>query len=171
MHLFSHKVSSFSLAEMLVVLVLSGIVLGSIYFAYYTVSTYQINLGKRIKTQNDLGLLFYTLKKDIDRSDSVQTIDTQTLCCYDHERGKIEYTFSGPFSTRRQFERIDTFVCRIQSPIFKFLGKIVQEKAMIDEVYLTEDASESPFEIKLYKMYDAASLIEIAPNDSLRERN
>jgi prepilin-type N-terminal cleavage/methylation domain-containing protein len=173
MRLENSKVASFSLVEMLVVLVLSGIVLSALYFSYYTVFANQITFTRKIGRQEELGTLFYSLKRDVELSYVLRVHEEQSMDCFTspNEVG-VSYHFFSSHTIRRQFERIDTFHCKIKNISFRFQGIPVSNSSdVIDEIVLTEDAFQSPFEMDIYKLYDAASLIDATPNDTTRERN
>src|ERR1044072_3609062 len=123
MRLLNHKVASFSLVEMLVVLVLSGISIGIIYFAYYTLSTYQITLSRKYNDLNDRNTLYFSLKKDIERSQQVTVFGESDLYCLSpHENLTIQYSFSSTYSIRRQAGRVDTFHISTGKPVFLWQG-------------------------------------------------
>lgn len=167
------KVQSFSLVEMLVVLVLSGIVLSILYFAYYGITTHQINFARKINIQEDRGLMYFTLKRDVERSYLLRMRDKYSIDCY-RSAGQLDvsYYFDAPNVIRKQIERIDTFHCNIEEPLFFFQGKMVTDiDAVVDEIRVVENASEIPLELDIGKLYDATSLINAIPNDTTRGRN
>lgn len=167
------RVQSFSLVEMLVVLVLSGIVLSILYFAYYSISTYQFTLVHKVDKQEELGMMFYTLKRDVERSHVLRIQDQYVIDCYSTpEQLDVSYYFFAPDVIRKQMERIDTFHCQIANPLFFFQSIPTTDiNAVIDEIRLTGNEHEIPVELDINKLYDAASLINAVPNDTIRERN
>jgi prepilin-type N-terminal cleavage/methylation domain-containing protein len=166
------KVQSFSLVEMLVVLVLSGIVLSILYFAYYSISTYQFELVAKVDKQEELGLLFYSLKRDIDRSYMLRKRDQFAIDCYSApEKVDVSYYFVEPNVVRKQLERTDTFHCEILRSAFLFQEIPVTDNAVIDQIRLTLNTAPDPIELDIIKLYDAACLINAIPNDTTRERN
>jgi prepilin-type N-terminal cleavage/methylation domain-containing protein len=167
------KVQSFSLVEMLVVLVLSGIVLSILYFAYYSISTYQFTLVRKVDKQEELGLMFYTLKRDVERCNILRVREQYAINCYNtYGQLNVSYYFFAPNVIRKQLERIDTFHCQIENPLFFFQGEQVTNiNTVVDEIKLIVDAPQVPVELDINKLYDAASLIIAIPNDTIRERN
>lgn len=167
------KLQSFSLVEMLVVLVLSGIVLSILYFAYYSISTYQFALVRKADKQEELGLMFYTLKNDVECSTILRMREQNIIDCYrTPEQLDVSYYFDAPNVIRRQLQRIDTFHCNIERPVFSFQGVIATDvNAVVDQIRLVVDSPQIPLELDINKLYDAASLINAIPNDTTRERN
>lgn len=167
------KIQSFSLIEMLVVLVLSGIVLSILYFAYFGITTYQLRLVRKVDKQEELGLMFYTLKSDVERSTILRLREQSIIDCYrTREQLDVSYYFDAPNVVRQQLHRIDTFHCSIERPVFSFQGVTVTDvNAVVDQIRLVVDASQTPLELDINKLYDAASLINAIPNDTTRGRN
>jgi prepilin-type N-terminal cleavage/methylation domain-containing protein len=167
------RINSFSLVEMLVVLVLSGIVLSTLYFAYYSISTYQFTLARKSEQQEDLSLMFYTFKRDIEHCYILRMRNQHVIDCYNApEQLGVSYYFDAPNVIRKQLERIDTFHCQIEEPLFFFRGaSVIDENAVVDEIRLIENISSIPIELDINKLYDAASLINAIPNDTTREWN
>jgi prepilin-type N-terminal cleavage/methylation domain-containing protein len=168
MHRFNHRITAFSLIEMLVVLVLSSLVVTIIYFVYYTVSTYQMRLIKNQQATEDIGALFFLLKKDIVRSKAVQAVSTDDIECITHEGFSVLYSFTRSYVLRQQVVRIDTFHGDFTMPVFQWQGKSVERyPGDIDLVEINVDGMPLPARISIYKKYDVASLVNRAINDSL----
>ena len=97
----SHKVHSFSLIELLVVMVLSSIIVSIIYFSYYTVSKYQISLTAKLRGFDDVSELYFLLKKDIYRSKKINSFDEENLICSVEGIGaNVHYIFSASYIVR-----------------------------------------------------------------------
>src|SRR5690349_6024978 len=103
----NRRVPSFSLIEMLVVLVLSSIMVGIIYFVFFTVNSFYIKLTRKQNLDSDIQMLYYLVNKDWDRSNVIYATSASAFAC--HADGlKIDYTFTPLYAVRKQGERIDT---------------------------------------------------------------
>jgi hypothetical protein len=173
MYLISRKVNSFSLIETLVVMVLSSLIVSIIYFSYYTVSKYQMNLSSRLIDFNDKSELYFLLKKDFDRSKKIEAIDEESLRCNIERKGvEIQYIFSSSYIVRMQDGRVDTFKCNIDKPVFLWRGKqIIPPQGRIDELQIQLLDMAEPIQLSIHKQYDAASLVETVKQDTISERN
>lgn len=172
MRRLNSKISSFSLAEMLVVLVLSGIIIGVIYVAYYNVSTYQLSITRRYGALQDAGQLFFLMQRDVERSGQIVASAAGLYCTAlgaESVSAGIVYVFSPDFCVRRQAERIDTFRCKLSQPEFRWKGDAVSasdSSVYVDEIQVEADF-QRPVKIHIFKAYDAASMIEMTSNDTL----
>jgi prepilin-type N-terminal cleavage/methylation domain-containing protein len=167
------ELPSFSLVEMLVVLVISGILLGSLYFAYYTVTAYQLALTKKLSHLEDVNGLYFSLKRDVDRGEAIQSTATRDLRCQ-FAGQTVQYTFTADYCLRRQTTRIDTFHCKASTPIISWQGKVLEPAdtlQILDALQVTLTDFDPPLTMQIHKLYDAASLIKLTQPDTLRERN
>ena len=156
------KVHSFSLVEMLVVMVLSSFIVGVIYFTYYTVNSYQITLTRKYALNEERSSLYYLLKKDFDKSAELRTVHMNELGCYDLTgRANALYFFNDEFVWRKQGTRVDTFYCKMDSLRFLRMGQpITMPDEQIDEVQMILLDFAVPVRLNLVKEYDRAALIE-----------
>lgn len=156
-----HSIHSFSLVEMLVVLVLSSIVSAILYISFSMVSSWQTSLMRRYNGFNDKSEVYYRLKKDIDRSLSIIMIDENTLVCEFQEKEKrITYGFFSDFLVRRQDHRTDTFFCKLSITEFFHEGKPVLRGELVDEIKTDLLDFPEPVTMHVSKWYDRAALIE-----------
>jgi prepilin-type N-terminal cleavage/methylation domain-containing protein len=169
----NRKVESFSLIELLVVMVLSSIIVSIIYFSFYTVSKYQMTLASKLNGFNDVSELYFLLKKDFERSKTILSADNEHLRCIIERKGiDVEYTFLADNIVRRQTNRTDTFKCKVSTPIFLWQGKeIIAPEINVDELQIELLDGPTSIQLRVHKEYDAASLIETVKNDTTSERN
>jgi len=169
MRLLSRSLPSFSLIEMLVVMVLSSIIVGIIYFSYYTLYTYQVSLSKRYKGFEDISTLYFQLKTDVDRCDRVDASDGNTLRFkIPKPDTEIHYFFSTSYVAREQAGRIDTFYCRLQNPVFMLKGNSLADRsAQVDEIQIGVGQLPVEVNVHIYKQYDVASLLETVQKDTM----
>jgi prepilin-type N-terminal cleavage/methylation domain-containing protein len=165
-----NKVSAFSLVEMLVVLVLSSMVAGIVYFSYRSVSLYYLTLDqKRIEVENLSGLN-YLLKKDFEEADLIMAMNPRMIEITNGSSSKINYEFFKNYSVRFQDMRVDTFALSCDSIAYRWVKRIQNfYPGCIDKISLEVTREESgPFRIGVVKLYDAASLIVATQKDSIQ---
>jgi prepilin-type N-terminal cleavage/methylation domain-containing protein len=171
MYLNRIRVASFSMIEMLVVLVLSSMVVGIVYSAYYTVSKYQLELTRKYTRHGDLAVVYFTLKRDFDRSARVENIKGENALRFSAPHGeKVEYYFSQEAVVRKQAMRVDTFQCTSGKPRFLLEGREVRqdEVSLVDEIQMDINSLPDQTALMLHKHYDAASRMEPMENDTIQ---
>lgn len=160
MTVLNHKVAAFSLLEMLVVMVLSSIIVGIIYFAFFTVTVYQKTLENKYQHIEDINFINSGLTNDFDRSDSIVMLNEQEIICYlKHTNTNVQYSFFNSTIYRRQDTRIDSTACTVSGVQMLFRNHTVI-KGIIDEVRLETILLEGSATLVFYKPYDAAALIK-----------
>lgn len=164
MHHPNPRVAAFSMLEMLVVLVLSSILVGVIYFAYYTISAYQHTLVRRQAAQDDAARVFYLLKKDFDRSETMYVLGDHGFQANLPQGRWVRYTFTADVCLRAQATVMDTLACPFSQVGFQWRGQAAVTNGPLDE--LTIVAPNPDHDIHLYKAYDAAALL-LLTKDSL----
>src|SRR5690349_1031153 len=106
MILSRYRLNSFSLIEMLVVLVLSSIVVGIVYFSFYNISAYQLDLTRRYSKFSEITDFYFLLKKDVEESSKIKSINgTEIFCSNSGQFGRIQYLFSDSCILRIQDSR------------------------------------------------------------------
>ena len=164
------RVMSFSMIEMLVVLVLSSMIVGMVYSAYYTISRYQLTLTQKYTRQGDLASVYFVLQRDFDRSQKIETLkEPNILRCTYMDRLEILYRFTPELVIRKQASRVDSFQCVANRPVFYFEQKEIrqQQASPVDEMRMEMTSLPDPAWLIVRKMYDAASRIELTENDTL----
>lgn len=160
--LLNHRAPSFSLVEMLVVMVLSSIVISIIYFTYYTVTTYQASLTRRYASVDDRSRLYFLLKKDFDDGYDIRTVHENELVVSKIEGDTpVYYFFDREFVLRKQHFRQDTFRCTFTN--IQFSGNEDETNTgsrKIFEANLLMEIAGDTMNLRLFKQYDRASLIE-----------
>ena len=153
------KVSSFSMIEMLVTMILSSMVVGTIYMVYYTVNSYQVTLTKKYTDVQALNDFYFVTMRDFDRSDYVEVVNgNEVKCTVKGTDTKVWYSLYQDQIVRTQKSRTDTTSFVIQSVNFFMGGKEITN-GLIDEVRMNVAILNNPVELVFVKQYDAAALI------------
>jgi prepilin-type N-terminal cleavage/methylation domain-containing protein len=167
MNLLKISVKSFTLVEMLVVLVLSSIIVGIIYFIFYNVNTYQLNLMRKQQQIGDMNTLFFTMKSDAERCEHIDALNPYEVVF----RGDIHvaYVFGDKFVLRKQDSRLDSFAGTFLKPVFSWQGRNVERYPdIVDEIQCEFSHFSDSVTLDVRKYYDAAALINVSPKDSLK---
>jgi len=157
--------------EMLVVLVLSSMIVGMVYSAYYTVSRYQLTLTQKYTRHADQASVYFILQRDFERSQKIETLqEPHALRCTHTDRTEVRYYFTPDLVIRKQATRIDSFQCAAGAPVFFFEQKEItqQQVSPVDELRMDMTSLADPARLVLRKQYDAASRIELTENDTLQ---
>lgn len=163
--MWRNKLPAFSLIEMLVVLVLSSIITGAVYYAYYTVNTFQVSLSRKYTSLRSAATLGYRLRTDVENARITTKLDSGFQCVLPSNR-VITYVLHDQYITRHQDALIDTFRFKTSEKFFLFEGK-ENPMAPIDEIILEGRILEKNLRYHVAKEYDAASLVQFVKRDSL----
>ena len=117
---------------------------------------------------DDLGLLYFLFKNDFERSTRIDAIDETTLNCKGPLSLEVEYLFSENYVVRKQGNRTDTFHRKIEKPVFRMRGKIVDKPGKVDELALQIRELAYPATMVVYKQYDAASQVGLIKTDTIQ---
>jgi prepilin-type N-terminal cleavage/methylation domain-containing protein len=165
MLIFNLKIRSFSLIEMLVVLILSGIISGIVFFCFFTVTTYEINLSRKLDNVNDATILYSNLTKDIKRCQLLRVDNNFLRCTYSENSRMVSYEFFPEYVIRKQIDRLDTFACLSDVPYYTFQGKeLIKRKGYADSVSIQIAHADRMLPFTVRKVYDRATLLQIASN-------
>jgi hypothetical protein len=132
-----------------------------------------MDFDAKLNRFNNVSDLYFLLKKDFDRSKSIKALDKENLKCSIEKRGVVvEYFFANSYTVRTQQDRIDTFKCSAEPPVFKWQDKEISDNQhLVDELQLDILSMSEPTRLVVYKQYDASSLIETVEKDTTSERN
>jgi prepilin-type N-terminal cleavage/methylation domain-containing protein len=160
---------AFSLVELLVVMVLSSIIIGIIYFSYSTITSYQLRLTNQKRLAEDSATLYFVLKKDVQQSEAVRAVSPETIVC-ERSFGLISYGFHHGYVLRQQLERIDTFLLRFERPRFFQQKKLLEAYPfLVDEIQLRPQVNDdTTLSTTIFKYYDAAMLIQMTQKDTVQ---
>jgi len=162
------RTSSFSMIEMLVVLLLSSIIVGIVYTSYLGISKYHVRLITKYSRQDALTEFYFLFKSDFNQSDQIIKGNKLRLSCIRRSAPTIVYEFLPDYIVRKHLSRSDTFTCGEQIPEFKYERKMKLDSGLIDEISFTvKDANYSP-RIVLSKKYDASARIQTEKPDSIQ---
>jgi prepilin-type N-terminal cleavage/methylation domain-containing protein len=159
MYRIKSRVPSFSLIEMLVVMVISSMMVGVIYFVYYTVNSYQVSLTRKYSEVENVNSLYSLLTNDFDRSEYIEATTVNELTCHVQYSGtKVSYSFFSNYILRKQESRVDSLACPSNSVAFLFQQKNT-ESGLIDELKIETLFFGGMTKLVFFKQYDAAILI------------
>lgn len=167
MYLLNKRTPAFSIIEMLVVMLLSSLIVGIIYFAYYTVNGYQLTLTRKLQQVDDVAGLYYNLKADLDRSENVYMSGQGIVCNFRQVGSPVEYSFFSEFIIRSQASRTDTLKCAVEEFLFYFQGESATLGGTVDEVWIIIKSGNESVSLHMGKEYDAAALVNQVTKDSL----
>jgi len=166
--MLTKKIKAFSLPELLIVMVLSGLVTGAIYFSYYSVNRYHQNLTMNIDRFGDQQELFFRLKKDMDQCFAVTAFDQRRID-FLTATGIIQYRFLPDRVERNWYGQLDEFRVAL-TPEFYFRTNTVSEKnQLLDGLKLKFKPNQALDEFIFYKRYDVASVIRFENKVSANE--
>jgi prepilin-type N-terminal cleavage/methylation domain-containing protein len=132
-----HKeLKAFTLLELLVGMILSGIVLAATFTAYRVVTRQYETYRDKSKSITEVSLFVAQLESDFENATTI-TLASENRIHLQFEKRMLEYRFSEKYVLRNDFMRTDTFnVSVAQTEAFRQSGKINSESAEIDELRL-----------------------------------
>lgn len=161
-----NRLPAFSMIEMLVVMTISGLVMGAVYVAYVTVNGYQVRLAKRLEQVQEVGSLYDNLTLDFERASRV-TYENQSIRCRT-ATGEVLYRIISSCVVRVQANRIDTISCKVVGHTAFHLGKLALDGQLIDGLEIVLDQDDQLWPLHLRKHYDAAAWVH-HEEDSIRQ--
>lgn len=157
------KVRAFTLSELLVVIILTGIVSGIVLSAYNLVGGYYGALEKKSASIVGLDNLNRSLQYDFEFSQEITITESNTILCWGDKGSKRFYSFDNKWLLQKQQTRSDTLTCTVEEWIFKRNGRVVTE-GNIDELELKVIIYQQSMTWHFLKNSDAAS--QLLNNDS-----
>lgn len=165
-------VRSFSLTEMLMVMILSGILVGIVYYAYFASSTLFQDMSLKNQRHQEVSTLFFQLQKDIDHCKWLCASGKTDLICHFNDSTGIRYVFQKRFILRHHKNRMDTFHCETELPVVSWQSdSILLENTLVDRVSFILHTLEEEVPVSFQKFYDMAGIIEFTQTDTLRGRD
>jgi competence protein ComGF len=141
---------AFTILELLVGMILSGIVLTATFTAYRITTRQYESYGKKSVTMTELSFFVSQLESDFEKAKTI-TRNSENEIMLQSENSKLEYRFPGNYVLRNNFYHIDTFHVAV-SAVETFLQKekINSDESVIDELHLFLDV-EGKKEEKIYR--------------------
>lgn len=162
----TNSLPAFSLAEMLVVMLLSGLAAGIVYFAYYTVNRYHLDLTRKSELVSDVHSLQYLVNRDFERCEYVSCTTAGFMCLSRDSAVNSEYHLLAEGIVRNQVSRSDTFHVTPLAAKFLFKNKPVTTNTF-DVFYLEAICLADTIVMKFVKEYDASSLVYHHKHDTI----
>ncbi len=107
MNMRNNKLSAFTVMELLVVLILSGLLMSVVAGVFYNLQTYRTELNGKADPINNRKKVNYLLVSDIEKS-AVLKMDGKDLACVSRT-DTVFYSFNEEFISRKQQIELDTF--------------------------------------------------------------
>lgn len=106
----TEKFRAFTLPELLVAMIVSGIVLGAVFSALHIVSARAMQFRESSKTSVDCSLMLAQLSIDFHRAETV--CKTNSGFSIGENGNPLQYEFGETYVIRRMKEHVDTFAVR-----------------------------------------------------------
>ena len=159
------KLNAFTLAEVVVVLIISMILLSTIFTVLYIINRQNISFNKNVLNTNEFLLAEKIIRDDMYAADSVKKIQQgNMLRCYVNS-DSISYYFGPDFLERTAPGNIDSF--KISIGIFS--EKYVDGTDLIKQINLQKSNKADSIVLCIQKYYDAVSVWQSTKSD--HERN
>lgn len=150
------RFKAFTIAELIVVMVISTIVLATIYTTYLLIRKQYAKQSGRIGQLNEYLLFKNAFSKDFRIADSVVLAgDINGLQCFLGGR-KIEYAFTDSAIVRTEEPATDTFKLTVEG----FETNSLEAGAFVEQVSLKIIPYRDTVVLKFHKNYDALFLIQ-----------
>lgn len=150
------KVESYTVSELLVVLIISGLVMTFIYQSFLTVNKFRATLTEKVEKTQGFERLYWLINRDFEESEFLYKSGNKIACIKDGRQ--IVYDFSYQFPVRIQEELSESFPFEITSVDFDLIEK--SNQPLVKRLTLTLLFEESDLRLQVCKHYDAVSRIQ-----------
>lgn len=151
------KIKAFTLVELLVVLILSGVLASLVGGIFYYLFVYQQQIDRKPVAVNSMQQLDYLLKKDFDQSEKL-FLEGRSLQCI-NKQDSVNYTFEGSAVIRQQSIVVDTFRISADPGRIEKVGNLLKSFEM--EV---TDKQNRKVRHRYEKIYGVATYFELNEN-------
>lgn len=154
------KLKAFTLIELCVAIIISGIVTAA-GFGTYAMFSKQFIEHRKINESVAEKLNAYTLlKKDIDKADRIQKkSDSEILLT--SKTTEVDYSWNENYLLRKCVEQTDTFYISVKAAQLSFLSKEQnKDNGIVDEIHLSTLYEKQVEDLYFRKQYSAAVLME-----------
>ena len=161
------RVKGFSLMETLIVLVISGLITGAVYFVFTAATRYYAQLQATGAEVQNINGLHTILSNDVNKSESIRLIN-EGLSMED-DRGKriALYSFYDDRVIRHQLDHSDTFRCKDLFVDVSFRRQPVKDRGLLDMIEVDFVVRGEKVSLKIFKEYSVSSLLNFEP-DSIK---
>jgi prepilin-type N-terminal cleavage/methylation domain-containing protein len=113
------RLPAFTIMEMLVAMVISGIIIGSGAFLYLNFNRYVTSAIQKSETENAVMLFCRAFEDDMQGASAIEQISDE-LSMKSEKKGLITYFFSDDYIVRQQEEIVDTFSLMVEDLTISF---------------------------------------------------
>ncbi|MFN3402664.1 MAG: prepilin-type N-terminal cleavage/methylation domain-containing protein [Cytophagaceae bacterium] len=153
-----NKIKSFTVLEMLIVMLLSGITISAAY-AIFSIFFIKYNSFNHTSEENyKIMLLQKLLKEDIDKAEKILKADNGFKCIFPQKT--TLYTFEKEYILRQSIVS-DTFYCKVNEFNCYFGKEEVLEGGLIDRVNAGIEYNKNKMNLYYQKQYAADQLINL----------
>jgi hypothetical protein len=149
------KLLAYTISELLVVLVISGLVIAFISQSFFLVSKFQAKLTDKFYESGDFERLNWLINADFEKSEFLNKEGNKVICLIDDRL--VTYDFSNQFLVRTQNEVSERFPFEIISVEYKLLENI--NSSLVQGVFINYKYGGSNIRVPVWKHYDTVSLI------------
>ena len=153
------KIRAFTIIELVVVMILSGIIIGIVYSAYQIVSSQYENYRKANNQNTSMAVLTLLLNRDFSTAYSIKK-EGERISFFDQENKVCSYAFAEDFIIRSTNAVEDTFHIHTFNIEVLFLNQPQSSyTGLIDEVYFESMIFEEQQLFRFKKQYAADVLM------------
>lgn len=149
MHI-NKKIQAFTLAEMIVVIILTSIVVGLAFSVLTLVQKQMLGIQKNYAGHTELNLLEQSLYLDFNRYSEINYNDSNSLLSFTSAIDTTTYKFKKDIVIKG----VDTFQVKIEAKTFYFAGDITS-KGNLDAIKLESSKDYMNQKLFIYKRNDA----------------
>ncbi len=143
------KVSAFTIIEIIVAMLISGIVISASYTIYFNFKVLFIETQLEFEENSRILLLQSLLKRDFREADFIKSRNDELIINF-ADKEKIYYEIEEDFIVRNNQEIVDTFFIIIDD---YYIGKLKNNLLYVDEIILYIELEELEFPIHITKKY------------------
>lgn len=156
MRTYIKRLPGFSLIELVIVMMLSGVVLGMVYYSFHITQLTFTRFLKNKKQQEDFHVMNANLERDFFKSDSI-TYQDRIVSCYLKDEMVI-YDIAEKGIYRNQNNSLDTLQIVVEECICSFEREETQS-GWIDELLINYLDKRGHGDLHFIKNYDAVSIL------------
>lgn len=159
----NNSLPAFTLLEMIMVMLLSGILLGIVYFGLNIAQTYYNDYASEKEHLKKVHLVNNLLERDFIFSELVAGEPGSISCVY--QTYEVKYTLNEEYIVRTQNFAADTFFLKSNNlKLFFQKEEIVEQSEIIDEIIF--QLGEEKYTIHCQKLYASDKLFEKVVNQN-----
>lgn len=152
------KIEAFTIIELVMSLLISGIVIGIVYYAFLFFNRQSIDYQFRSKQISEYFLFNKSLLTDFERAESISDSSENFLIIQHIDTGMaIIYEFGTSAITRKTQETVDSFSIKCEELRFYHLA---EGSSIVNKVMVKLNINNSSFNTVFLKTYSAAQILD-----------